>query len=181
MVFSGFTLEEVREMAEPAVGELIGLTDMLVDGPYVRELPDTQRRWIGSTNAHSLPERPLPLRRRWRESNTLEIRLAGGELTVNGFPARSAMGLWKRPRAPGGCRWPMTGRSREAARRGCRGFPFVSPSNHPQLSERAGNRRVVGLDVVEFLIDRVLVAQVPGKARRQARESYVEDARVELD
>jgi hypothetical protein len=35
---------------------------------------------------------------RWLLPNTLEIRLAGGELTVNGFPARSAVGLWKRPR-----------------------------------------------------------------------------------
>jgi hypothetical protein len=27
----------------------------------------------------------------------LEIRLRGPELVVNGFPARSAVGLWKRP------------------------------------------------------------------------------------
>jgi hypothetical protein len=31
--------------------------------------------------------------------NTLEIRLRDGELSVNGFPARSAVGLWKRPRS----------------------------------------------------------------------------------
>jgi anaerobic ribonucleoside-triphosphate reductase activating protein len=34
---------------------------------------------------------------RWRLPNTLEIRLRGNELTVNGFPARQAIGLWKRP------------------------------------------------------------------------------------
>ena len=27
----------------------------------------------------------------------LEVRLNGLELTVNGFPARAAVGLWKRP------------------------------------------------------------------------------------
>ncbi len=99
MVFSGFTLEEARALPDPAVGELLGLTDILVDGPYVRELPDTTRRWIGSTNQriHFLTDR-YHFDERWHRSNTLEIRLAGGELTVNGFPARSAVGLWKRPR-----------------------------------------------------------------------------------
>jgi anaerobic ribonucleoside-triphosphate reductase activating protein len=99
MVFSGFTLEEARALNDPAVRELIGLTDILVDGPYVRELPDTARRWIGSTNQriHFLSDR-YHFDDRWRRPNTLEIRLEGGELTVNGFPAKSAVGLWKRPR-----------------------------------------------------------------------------------
>jgi anaerobic ribonucleoside-triphosphate reductase activating protein len=99
MVFSGFTLEEARQMHDPAVGELIGLTDILVDGPYIRELPDSERRWIGSTNQriHFLTDR-YHFDERWQKRNTLEIRLVGGELTVNGFPARSAVGLWKRPR-----------------------------------------------------------------------------------
>jgi hypothetical protein len=35
---------------------------------------------------------------RWLQKNTLEIRLRDGELSVNGFPARHAVGLWKRPR-----------------------------------------------------------------------------------
>jgi anaerobic ribonucleoside-triphosphate reductase activating protein len=99
MVFSGFTLEEAQAMPDPAVMELIGLTDILVDGPYVRELPDTTRRWIGSTNQriHFLTDR-YHFDDRWRTGNTLEIRLQNGELTVNGFPAKSAVGLWKRPR-----------------------------------------------------------------------------------
>jgi anaerobic ribonucleoside-triphosphate reductase activating protein len=99
MAFSGFTLEEARQLPEPAVAELLALTDILVDGPYVREQPDTERRWIGSTNQriHFLSER-YHFDERWHKRNTLEIRLADGELTVNGFPARSAVGLWKRPR-----------------------------------------------------------------------------------
>src|SRR5688572_28818944 len=44
MVFSGYTIEELRARPEPAVAELLALTDILVDGPYVRELPDTTRR-----------------------------------------------------------------------------------------------------------------------------------------
>src|SRR5262249_32546088 len=50
MVFTGFTLEEALAMPDPSVRELIELTDILVDGPYLRELPDSTRRWIGSTN-----------------------------------------------------------------------------------------------------------------------------------
>jgi anaerobic ribonucleoside-triphosphate reductase activating protein len=100
MVFSGFTLEEARRMPDPAVAELLTLTDILVDGPYVRELPDTSRRWIGSTNQqiHFLSDRYRADDPRWRMPNTLEIRLRGPELSVNGFPARGAVGLWKRPK-----------------------------------------------------------------------------------
>src|SRR4051812_33529636 len=50
MVFSGYTIEELQARPEPEVAELIATTDILVDGPYVREEPDTERRWIGSRN-----------------------------------------------------------------------------------------------------------------------------------
>jgi anaerobic ribonucleoside-triphosphate reductase activating protein len=100
MIFSGYTLEQARELPDPAVAELLALTDILVDGPYVREQPDTRRRWIGSTNQriHFLTERYRADDPCWQLSNTLEIRLVGLELTVNGFPAKPAVGLWKRPR-----------------------------------------------------------------------------------
>ena len=99
MVFSGYTLEEARRLPDPAVAELLALTDILVDGPYLREQPDTRRRWIGSANQriHFLSDRYQADDPRWLLPNTLEIRLRGPELTVNGFPARSAVGLWKRP------------------------------------------------------------------------------------
>jgi anaerobic ribonucleoside-triphosphate reductase activating protein len=96
MVFSGYTLEQLRELPDPAVGELIALTDILVDGPYDRDQPDTERRWIGSRNQriHFLTDR-YRFDEQWRQRNTLEIRLAGGEISVNGFPAKDAVGLWK--------------------------------------------------------------------------------------
>jgi anaerobic ribonucleoside-triphosphate reductase activating protein len=99
MVFSGYTLEEARRLPDPNVAELLAQTDILVDGPYRRELPETRRRWIGSTNQriHFLSDRYRADDPCWRLPNTLEIRLREGELTVNGFPARSAVGLWKRP------------------------------------------------------------------------------------
>ncbi len=105
MIFSGFLLEELQSHCESAVAQLLAATDLLVDGPYQREQPDTTRRWIGSTNQriHFLSERYRPEDPIWKEANTLEIRLVDGELTVNGFPAPHAKMLWTRPssnRAP---------------------------------------------------------------------------------
>jgi anaerobic ribonucleoside-triphosphate reductase activating protein len=101
MVFSGYTLEEARALPDPAVQELLAETDILVDGPYLREQPEHRRRWIGSANqrVHFLSDRCRADDPRWLLPNTLEIRLRGTELSVNGFPARSAVGLWKRPRS----------------------------------------------------------------------------------
>src|SRR3954447_16611443 len=50
MVFTGYTIEQLRDRPEPEVADLLARTDILVDGPYIREQPDTLRRWIGSTN-----------------------------------------------------------------------------------------------------------------------------------
>lgn len=96
MVFSGYTIEELRVRPEPEVAELIALTDILVDGPYDRDRPDSERRWIGSTNQriHFLTAR-YSYDEEWRKRNTLEIRVQGREISVNGFPARDAVGLWK--------------------------------------------------------------------------------------
>lgn len=100
MVFSGYTLEQARELPDPAVADLLAWTDILVDGPYMRELPDTRRRWIGSTNQriHFLTERYRADDPCWQRLNTLEIRLTGLELTVNGFPTK--IPAWKRRRTP---------------------------------------------------------------------------------
>jgi anaerobic ribonucleoside-triphosphate reductase activating protein len=106
MTFTGYTLDEARAMQNADVETLLAHTDILVDGRYVRELPDTSRRWIGSTNQriHFLSDRYRADDPCWRERNTLEIRVRGGEVgevSVNGFPARQAVGLWKRPKATG--------------------------------------------------------------------------------
>lgn len=99
MVFTGYTLEAAREMG-PDVQTLLANTDILVDGPYVRDQPDTSRRWIGSTNQriHFLTDRYRADDPCWSERNTLEIRVRGNEVSVNGFPAKQAVGLWKRPK-----------------------------------------------------------------------------------
>lgn len=101
MVYSGYTLEQARDLEDPNVGDLLNHIDILVDGPYIREQSDTTRRWVGSTNQriHFLTNRYHANDPCWRKTNTLEIRLRGRELTVNGFPAKSAVGIWKRPKS----------------------------------------------------------------------------------
>jgi anaerobic ribonucleoside-triphosphate reductase activating protein len=98
MVFTGYTLGEARAMSNPAVQELLACTDLLVDGPYLREKPEPRRRWVGSANQqiHFLTDRYRSDDACWRRPNTLEIRLRGREVAINGFPAASAVGLWKR-------------------------------------------------------------------------------------
>lgn len=99
MVFSGFTIEEIRASPDPSLLELLGLTDLLVDGPYLRDRPEPRRRWVGSANqrVHALTDRYRVDDPCWDRPNTLEIRLAGPLVTVNGFPSPSAVGLWRRP------------------------------------------------------------------------------------
>ncbi len=98
MVFSGYTLEEARALPDASVSQLLEQTDILVDGPYLRDCPETQRRWIGSSNQriHFLSKRYRADDPRWLRRNTLEVRLRQNEVTINGFPASSAVGLWKR-------------------------------------------------------------------------------------
>jgi anaerobic ribonucleoside-triphosphate reductase activating protein len=98
MIFTGYSLDELRENTDPSIHLLLAESDVLIDGPYERELPESKRRWIGSANqgVHFLSERCSPDDPRWQQTNTLEIRLQGGAVTINGFPALQAVGLWKR-------------------------------------------------------------------------------------
>ena len=103
MVFSGYQLVELQSRIDRDVARLLAATDLLVDGPYDQTQPDSIRRWIGSMNQqiHTLSDRYDEDDACWRQSNTLEMRFEGGELSVNGFPAKGAVGVWKRPRRSG--------------------------------------------------------------------------------
>ncbi|MDO4745894.1 MAG: anaerobic ribonucleoside-triphosphate reductase activating protein [Bacillota bacterium] len=51
-VFSGYTLEQLNDMGvqRPAVKELLDITDILIDGPYVKEERDLTLQFRGSRN-----------------------------------------------------------------------------------------------------------------------------------
>jgi anaerobic ribonucleoside-triphosphate reductase activating protein len=52
MTFSGYTLDALRGWAADRddIARLLDATDLLVDGPYLRDRPDAVRPWLGSTN-----------------------------------------------------------------------------------------------------------------------------------
>jgi anaerobic ribonucleoside-triphosphate reductase activating protein len=94
MVFTGFTRAELDERVDAAA--LIAATDILVDGRYERDLPEPApplgRRWIGSSNQviHRLSPAAVADRRLdagGAGGNTVELRLVGKALTINGWPA----------------------------------------------------------------------------------------------
>lgn len=98
MIFTGFTLGELRARSDEGAQRLLAATDILVDGPYLRDQPEPRRRWIGSANqqVHFLSPRYQADDPRWLEPNSLEIRFRGGEVSVNGYPAASAANFWRR-------------------------------------------------------------------------------------
>ncbi len=87
MIFSGYTLAELREQG-PDAARLLAATDLLVDGRYDASRRTTTRRYIGSDNQvlHFLTSRYTPEDPRLHAANTLGLRLRGGEITLNGWP-----------------------------------------------------------------------------------------------
>lgn len=98
MVFSGHPLDHLR--ARPAFAPLLSQTDLLIDGPYQKDQPDTSRRWIGSTNQqiHFLTDRYQDLAGCWPSGETVELRLRRGadgavSISMNGAPSQDISAL----------------------------------------------------------------------------------------
>ena len=62
IAFTGHLLEELEDGRPAGSRELLEQLDLLVDGPYRAELPETARRWVGSSNQrfHFLTGRYAP-------------------------------------------------------------------------------------------------------------------------
>jgi len=90
MVFTGFTIESLRARPLPGVEELLAATDLLVDGPYLAQHPETKRHWVGSTNQrfHFLTDRYAPgIEYDPRYARGLELRIrSDGTVIYNGWP-----------------------------------------------------------------------------------------------
>lgn len=50
VVYTGYTMEALQARGRPAMTEAMGLIDLLIDGPYVKELADGTGQWRGSRN-----------------------------------------------------------------------------------------------------------------------------------
>ena len=97
MVFSGYTLAELKDEADDDVLALLASTDLLVDGRYEDGQRTTARRYIGSENQvlHFLSDRYRADDPRFAAPNTVELRVVigkgtGGALTINGWPVLGA-------------------------------------------------------------------------------------------
>lgn len=82
--YSGYTLEALRGRGNAAIDRLLGMTDILIDGPYVRKKAAILR-WRGSSNqrVHFLTDTYRSLGPDAREAE-MELRVGAGTLTATG-------------------------------------------------------------------------------------------------
>ena len=88
MIYSGYTLAELRALPGEGPRRLLAAADLLVDGRFEAKLRSQRRRFIGSDNQvlHFLSDRYRADDPRLAGANTVELRLRGGELLLNGWP-----------------------------------------------------------------------------------------------
>ncbi len=89
MTFTGYTLEKIRNTSRQDWHGLLSVTDLLIDGPFRRDLLDLSHPWVGSSNQqyHFLSNRYRYLETELRTiPNRLEVRLQpNGQILVNGM------------------------------------------------------------------------------------------------
>ena len=49
-VYSGYTLEDLSSRQDRRITEILALSDILIDGPFIKELSENAGEWRGSTN-----------------------------------------------------------------------------------------------------------------------------------
>lgn len=68
---------------------MLGITDILIDGPYIKERKDLSRPWVGSSNQryHFLTDRYKHIRDNLYEiKNQIEVRMdSKGKILINGM------------------------------------------------------------------------------------------------
>ncbi|WP_241979703.1 4Fe-4S single cluster domain-containing protein [Cryobacterium suzukii] len=99
MTFSGYPLHLLTQWAKnrPDIAQLLGATDLLIDGPYLRDQPDAGRPWLGSTNQGIRALTPVyaaEVAQIEREGglDRLEVRIhPDGRVDVNGWANDAAL------------------------------------------------------------------------------------------
>lgn len=90
LVFTGYLLEELKTVDDKDINDLLNNIDLLVDGPYVQELYDTERDWIGSKNQclHFLTDKYKPGIEKYCNEHSVEFIVDNTEVQVNGWPIK---------------------------------------------------------------------------------------------
>lgn len=88
IVFTGYLYQELLKINNPHVMKLLRFTDILVDGPYMEDLYDTERDWIGSSNQRvyfftELYKSGIEYK---HQSRSMEINISEKTMQMNGWP-----------------------------------------------------------------------------------------------
>lgn len=101
IVYSGFTYEQLlkRAISDPGTEALLGMTDILIDGQYQKELDDN-RPYVGSSNQKILifTNRYKDCWRQYylgKKGRDVEIILSDGKTLLAGVPARDQEQFWR--------------------------------------------------------------------------------------
>ena len=88
LVFTGYLYEELVGMNNSSVDELISNIDLLVDGPYLQELYDTERDWIGSKNQkiYFLTDAYKSGVEYEKQEHQMEVLISEKDILINGWP-----------------------------------------------------------------------------------------------
>ena len=87
LVFTGYTLSEIKAMNMEGSSDLLDHCDLLIDGPYIQSQADDKRPWIGSKNqtVHNLTAR-YPEGIEYVANRAMEILINDDSILVNGWP-----------------------------------------------------------------------------------------------
>lgn len=88
LVFTGYTYQTLQASKEKSVHLLLEHTDILVDGPFLQELYDEERTWVGSQNQHVifLTNRYTPGIEYTHPDRTMELLISDKDILINGWP-----------------------------------------------------------------------------------------------
>ena len=88
LVFTGFLYQELIDSNDLYINTLLANVDILVDGLYDRNLPDTERDWVGSRN-----QRVVFLTDRYskgvevqKHERMVEFQITDSTISMNGWP-----------------------------------------------------------------------------------------------
>ena len=89
MVFTGYVYEKCLKNPLPGVLQLFQNTDVLIDGPFIKNQYDNVRNWVGSCNQRFiyLTDSYGPsIETDKKYSGIVEIRIPPGKMQINGCP-----------------------------------------------------------------------------------------------
>jgi len=86
MTFTGFYLTDLEVSEDAGVAKLLAETDLLVDGPFIQDLLDQSRPWLGSSNQnfHFLTNRYSMKDVQFEDSLEITVK-PDGSVSLNGW------------------------------------------------------------------------------------------------